>query len=109
MSKIKPQPVINKELCKECGGFCCNYQLRRVPLKELTPYFKDFFEAKAYDKKIVGPDIFYVLGAKCKFVTDEGCSLGEDRPDLCKDFPPRLDDEWVHFCPLMRLIYEGEK
>lgn len=95
------------DVCAECGGFCCLYSLRNIPVAQLDATHKEFFDAKSVDVKLIDDRCLYVLNQKCPHHTEKGCDMSyEERPAVCREFPPRLDDEWVHFCPLMRKIYK---
>lgn len=111
MSEKKIKRVVDLDTCKECNGFCCKYSLRVVELDKVKPdavgfnKHEDFFNAKSVDRKIIGNNLIYVLPQLCPHVTDKGCDLGEDKPDICKEFPPYKDDDWYHFCPLAKKLY----
>jgi hypothetical protein len=99
--------IEDPDVCTKCGGNCCKYTLHKLTAEQRTPRNKEFFDAKSVDLKIIGTNYFYVLNQLCPHYTESGCDMGiKDRPKYCQDFPPRLDDEWVHFCPLMRKIYK---
>ena len=103
---MKTNHPVDTEVCKKCGGFCCKYSLRVVSLlEELRQKDLDFLEVKSIDKKIIGNSIYFVLNQMCPHLTEEGCDLGEDRPDICKEFPPKKDDDWYHFCDLSQKLY----
>ena len=99
--------LIDKELCTKCKGFCCSKKLRKIPLEEMTPKWKEYFDVKSGGNfKIIGNNIFYVLDLPCPHHKDDGCDLGDKRPQVCKEFPPHWEEDWIHFCPLMSKIYK---
>lgn len=103
MKKIKH--LVDTELCTECQGLCCKLTIRRIPVTDLDTRNAEFFRARCVDQKLIGQTMYYFLNQQCPHITDTGCELKDDKPEICKEFPPYKDEDWFHFCPLSKKLY----
>lgn len=104
---MKTKQVVDKDICKECGGLCCKYAIRRMPVALMDNRHAEFFDARSVERKIIGQNVYYKLNQVCPHITEEGCDMGGDRPAICKDFPPYLDKDWHYFCKLSQKLYKN--
>lgn len=99
----------HKEVCERCGHFCCLYQLRRIEDKDMDKPNFEFWNARS--EKMVDKDgvKFFVLAMPCNKFNGSGCGIYENRPQICRAFPPHYDPDWWHFCELMRMYHKPRK
>lgn len=81
------------ELCVEqCGGKCCSMDLRVNMTKEeamrLAKHAGGTLIA-SYDKTKSHHEYSMNIKGGCQFLKDGACSVHEDRPDACRNFPHR--------------------
>jgi Fe-S-cluster containining protein len=92
-----------RDICKECGGWCCVKTLKMV-----TPTERKFFEYCGQKVRIL-KDGRYVMevGAPCKFYKDGECSIygTGKRPDTCRNYPKSYHEIFAPHCKLMRELY----
>ena len=91
----------NKDICKECGAFCCRYAVypkNHNHTKECIEYHD------AQNSLIKKDDDFWILDRPCPHVQDDHtCGIYETRPKFCATYPTDLTHEhWFKFCELMR-------
>ncbi len=77
--------------CNMCG-FCCQFHvyLTQEEMKRLDIRHKDYDITTDYIKKD-GSFILKKKGSFCIFFKDNGCTIYEERPQMCRDFPFEAD------------------
>jgi Fe-S-cluster containining protein len=94
-----PTDKKEKQCANECkNGWCCHWE-----------FFVD--SAGRYDKEAIALNelkgirifkdprspicVIVAVPVTCRAMSPTGCSLGDDRPDLCKEFPTEGHTNWV--------------
>lgn len=109
MGRRKWEPLTSeeeREICKKCGGFCCNYFFVGLGAGDAPEEFHKFRGRKivryAKTRSIEMPD-------PCPF-SKQGehgwCEVYKDRPAVCKLFPETYAPFWSLRCKLMRERYK---
>ncbi len=94
------------ELCRKCQ-MCCRFL---VNTNKIDATKLEFLRAWGVIFITDGVRIGTCLPHACKNITDEGCKIYKDRPDVCKGF--KGGDEvkiWRPFCLWYELIPEDER
>ena len=86
--------------CESCGAKCCKYVA--------------IFEAdKEYWDKRIRPEVSAKLGNtglhalvhNCPYLDEnDRCSIYENRPRVCREFPKAFDEDWAKICPEMEKL-----
>lgn len=66
--------------CELCKGACCE----RFGI-DFKGHSEDVFNWISYHGEVDGTVVFF--NCKCHFLRDGKCSIYDDRPKLCKDYP----------------------
>jgi len=98
------------DICEKCGSFCCNYNLRVIPVEEgeANPVQLDYFLTRAVDHQVINDKHYCIMNQQCPHLKNNKCSIYKVRPKHCAEFPQRWDEDWTHFCELMNKMYKGE-
>jgi Fe-S-cluster containining protein len=102
------------KICEECGGKCCKVKYAMASLKfdKDADHYHQVRETKHIDTP-AGRVYFNEL--PCQYLTEDNkCSIYEDRPQVCKNFPFSKTSEgdlsaWKYVCPLYAHIVERNK
>jgi len=90
----------NKDVCLECGGFCCKFHM--YPKEGTSKRCREYHDVRS--EPTMQHDKYWIMRSLCPHVTEEGlCSIYEDRPQFCRDFPEKRSvTDWYYFCELYR-------
>ena len=96
---------VDRDICKECGGFCCNCRMIGVERSPVSKNTLEYWDAKSQEYFDHGKLRIYVVSEPCKHYKDGECSIYDDRPVKCKLFPFDLKDAteryiWKRKCAL---------
>jgi Fe-S-cluster containining protein len=84
--------------CTLCGNYCCQLQpelhkkdiATLARLENIAPQnYKEYYCEKAEDGKIL------LKTKPCRYLKEKKCSIYENRPEECKNFPYTDDEEFV--------------
>lgn len=109
MERRKWEPLTKdeeQEICKKCGGFCCNNFFVGLGEGDAPKEFHIF-----RGRKITryGKTLSIVMPDPCPF-NKQGkygsCSVYDKRPQVCRMFPEMYVPFWSKFCKLMRERYK---
>jgi Fe-S-cluster containining protein len=96
-------PKSTTSICKKCKQWCCRTEPHRLmpnTPKDVLEYYEQ--RAKLVVKEKDGSWTAY-LAQPCQHVSNKGCKIYEDRPDVCKKFPAQWNQYQEPYCELMRL------
>lgn len=101
----------NSEVCRECGGYCCNFGGTTASRAE----HEAILRAGHADHFIHISDNCYVTAwgddGVCPYLEDSSCSIYELRPLICHKFPIVSFNRYDHYiahCPLAEQLSEDE-
>lgn len=102
----KLTPEQEQELCKKCQ-FCCRYIIQNIrPTYERIQFFTTWGLMLLTN----GRDIGVLIPRACQHITDEGCKIYDNRPEICKNFMGGdSGNAYRPFCLLYEPISEDEK
>jgi len=96
----------NLDICKECGGKCCTILciISDKDDKNEFEFFKTRLNPDEYSIATYGNNRSIYFKHKCPYFDEQTglCTIYENRPSVCRNFPDRYDISWVPVCPLMR-------
>ncbi len=91
-SKVWTRPATYELCVVECGGKCCSMDLDVHMTKEeaivLAKLAGGEIQMKLNPKKKTAPYAMNIKGG-CQFLKDGSCSIHEQRPNACRNFPHR--------------------
>ena len=104
-------PENRQRLCLECLE-CCH--VIAVPTFLRGDRFKEFYTKRGFRVMMHQGLSLVVLRSTCPHLTDKGCSIYEQRPQVCREYDGRKDPimryicKWKELepCNQMRLIEE---
>jgi len=90
----------NKDICKECGAFCCRYIA--YPKANATKECREYHEIK--QNVIKKDDKYWIIDQPCPHIQDDHtCDIYETKPKFCTTFPTdKSPVSWFEFCELLR-------
>lgn len=114
MERRKWPPLTDEdkqEICKKCGGFCCNYFFVWVGDEDAPKEFQKFRGRKI---QRYGDTLSVIQPDPCPFAKKEEdgngwCTVYETRPEVCRIFPQFYTPFWNLHCKLMRELYKRGK
>ena len=68
--------------CSRCGK-CCKSPKAKF---RYSPDNLRFYRYHGLEGEVVGGFVEFAIGNDCQHLTAEGCSIYEDRPNICKDY-----------------------
>lgn len=114
MERRKWEPLTKEEeeqICRECGGFCCNNFFVGIGEGDAPREFHKFRgrTITKYGKvdSIIMPDP--CPHSKTGDCEKGWCSVYESRPEVCRIFPETYSPFWSKKCKLMREWYKRGK
>lgn len=115
MEQRKEWPPLTDEekrkICKDCGGFCCNYFFVGLGDGDAPREFHKF-RGRTITKygrvdSIIMPDP--CPHSKTGDCGEGWCEVYEDRPEVCRLFPETYSPFWSKKCKLMRELYKRKQ
>lgn len=95
-----------QELCIKCQ-FCCRYMIRDIIPH---PDRQAFNNAWGLMSITDGQHMAVMLPHACQQITDTGCKIYKDRPEVCKKFQGGDTERmWIPFCLWYEPLPENEK
>ncbi len=85
-----PLEPLNCEGCSEC----CNHMtfMINVDNSQTLAQYLDFYKARGCELKILnGFGVAVTVNSPCPHLSDVGCSIYPERPNLCKAYDCRTD------------------
>ena len=101
----------NREICKECGGYCCSFggtAVTKAELKLITDAGNENHFVGVLGNCYV---TFWGEEGICPYLKDSTCSIYEIRPGMCRKFPivsTNNIDHHLAICPLTEHLSEDE-
>jgi hypothetical protein len=89
----------SKQCNNECGSsWCCSYEFftdERLRFDNDGLAVLSLRGIRLYENPHDSNELILQVPVVCTKLTPKGCSLREDRPMLCKEFPTRGHEGWV--------------
>ena len=90
---------MDKQCNNECGnGWCCHWEFFRDPKSRYTKDSLALLKlkgAKVFHDRQYRDACVVCIPVVCAAMTEEGCALGPERPDMCKQYPTEAYHNWV--------------
>jgi Fe-S-cluster containining protein len=103
-----------KDICKKCGGWCCNHNVMYTMKPEFDPDSQeefDFLTMKCVDWMEFGfkKRRWFYMYQPCRHSKDGWCEIYKSRPDRCKVFPKDgpMHPPWAEKCELYKRRQDG--
>lgn len=92
-------PTDEKQCANECGsGWCCHWEFF---IEHAKRYPKDIIRLenlkgfKIFNHPTSPKVVIVAVPVTCSALGSDGCSLGDERPNLCKVFPTADHGNWI--------------
>ena len=90
----------NNQKCIECQA-CCKYISFHFPKKGDLYLYQEFANIRnAEYVKVKNGNVYFRFPSLCRYLKEDGCSIYNMRPQICKNYDGRFDPAMEDLCKL---------
>lgn len=99
----------NDVCVNECKAFCCKHSLSHMVALD-DQYSIDYWEQRAQKKIKLPNGILYIFESPCPQLKDNKCTIYENKPQFCTDYPLKktAHSSWRYVCKLLQNKSKGQ-